>query len=117
MTKETTDNFLAVLTNFDWPEPAPVFYRLYHSEDGLPIVYSMEELPHAFVEVDAQTFQLRDMNVRVQDGKVIFIQPNVVVNKLQPSNFGTACHPNDVCVVVSLNQPHQKWALTNHEIN
>lgn len=99
------------------PEPKPVSYRLYHNADGSPIIYSMEELPDNYIEVDQQTYVLAPFNVRVVDGKLTRIKPVVTVKKLQPSAAGTACDPCDVCIVVGLDQPHTKWTIVNNESN
>ena len=116
MTNETTENFWKVMSEWVPPESKPIFWRLYHNADGTPIVYSMEELPHAYIDVDPALFIECNMNVRVIDGKLIF-KKLPLVNKLQPAGHGTACDPRDVCVIVSADQPHTKWAITNNEIN
>jgi hypothetical protein len=117
MSKETTENFWQVWNNFKWPDPVTVFFRLYHNEDGTPIAYSMVELPHPYVEVDSETYHCANMNVRVVNGRLIFKQPTVLVNKLQPADHGTPCHPEDVCVIVLPDQPNRKWTIVNNEIN
>ena len=100
------------------PEVKPIFYRLYYNDDGAPIIYSMEELPDNYIEVDQQTYVLAPFNVRVVDNKLTYIKPVVTVKKLQPNKLGgTACDPRDVCVVVSADQPHKKWTIVNNEIN
>jgi hypothetical protein len=117
MSNETTENFWNVLSNFQWPNPKPVFFRLYHNEDGSPIEYSMEEQPHSYVDVDPETFHKRNMNVQVVNGRLIFKQPGRLVNKLIPADNGTPCHPSDVCVVVSPDLPNRKWKTVTNEIN
>ena len=114
---ETTENFWAAWNNIEWVDPAPVFFRLYYNEDGTPIVYSMVELPHAYVEIDASTYHNANMNVRVVDGKLVFKTPIQTVKKLQPAEYVTACDPRDVCVVVSADQPNQRWTIVENEIN
>jgi len=116
MTNETTENFLKVMAEFEWPEPVLVTYRLYYNEDGSPKCYSMESLPGKYIEVDCETFVLSPWNVRVVDGKLHIIPPAVTVKKLQPSNTdGQTCHPQDICVVVVLDQTHNKWKLISNE--
>jgi hypothetical protein len=118
MSKETTENFLQVWSEFAWPEPTTASYRLYYNADGTPKCYSMEIMPDKYVEVDANIFALRPWNVRVVDSILIFIQPPVTVQKLQPNKkSGTPGHPKDVCVVVSENQPHTKWNKQTNEIS
>ena len=99
------------------PEPTPITYRLYYSENGTPIIYSMEELSDNYIEVDQQTYVLAPFNVRVVNGQLIHINPVVNVKKLQPGTEGIACDPNDVCVIVNADRPHIKWTIVNNEIN
>jgi hypothetical protein len=115
MTNTTTENFLHVMATFEWPEPKPVSYRLYYNDDGTPKCYSMEDMPDKYIEVDSKTYALRPWNVKIQDGKLHIISPAVTVKKLQPGNEGLPCSPNDICVVVTANQPHTKWKLFSHE--
>jgi hypothetical protein len=109
------EEFWAILQ--DIPAPTPMVYRLYYNDDGAPIIYSMEALPGNYIEVDQSTYVSTPFNVRVIDGKLIYIKPVITVKKLQPSTDGTACNPCDVCVVVDADQPHVKWNLVNNEIN
>jgi len=100
------------------PESPPIFYRLYHDNNGLPIMYSMEDLPGNYIEVDQQTYALTPFNVRVVNSKLTYIKSVITVKKLQPSESnGTACDPRDVCVVVGTDQTHTKWTIVNNEIN
>ena len=99
------------------PEPKQVFYRLYYNDTGSPIIYSMENLPGNYIEVDQPTYVLASFNVRVVNGKLVYIKPVVTVKKLQPSIDGTACDPQDVCIVVNIDQPHVKWTTVNNELN
>ena len=118
MTNETTENFWSVWNNFEWPEPIPVFFRLYYNEDGTPRFYSMEDLPGEYVEVDAEAYAIASFNVRVVEHKLIHIRPRISIQKLQPHpDIGTACDPADVCVIVSEQDPHTKWSTVNNEIN
>ena len=106
------------MATFEWPDPAPVSYRLYHNDDGTPKCYSMEHMPDKYIEVDAETFALKPWNVRVVGEKLTVVQPPVTVQKLQPNqNTGTRCHPFDVCVVVSEQAPHVIWNKITNEIN
>ena len=114
-TKMTEQEFWETLHNA--PPPTPVFYRLYYNNAGSPIIYSMEELPGNYIEVDQQTYVLAPFNVQVIDSKLTYIKPTVTVKKLQPGAVGTACDSNDVCIVVSDDQPHTKWTIVNNEIN
>jgi hypothetical protein len=99
------------------PEPKQVFYRLYYDNTGAPIIYSMEDLSGNYIEVDQPTYVLAPFNVKVIDGKLVYIKPVITVKKLQPSIDGTACNPQDVCIVVDTDQPHVKWTTISNELN
>jgi hypothetical protein len=79
------EEFWAILK--DIPEPKQIFYRLYYNADGSPIIYSMEHLPGNYIEVDQPTYVLAPFNVRVIDGKLVYIKPVVTVKKLQPADW------------------------------
>jgi len=116
MTNETTENFLKVMSEFEWPDPVPVTYRLYYNEDGSPKCYTMELLPGKYVEVDRELYLTCPWNVRIVDEKLHIVPSAVTVKKLQPnSTNGLACHPQDICVVVASDQPHTKWKLISNE--
>jgi len=97
------------------PEPMPVFFRLYYNEDGAPIHYTMEDLPGTYIDIDAKTYATASLNVRVQDGKLIQLANKIITKKLVPSATGTPCHPDNVAIVVSESQPHQRWKLKTYE--
>jgi hypothetical protein len=112
----TEEEFWAALHNL--PGAAPIFYRLYYNDDGSPIIYSMEELPGNYIEVDQQTYVLSAFNVRVVDSKLVYIKPVITVKKLQPNLVtGITCAPQDVCVIVDSDQPHVKWNIVHNEFN
>jgi hypothetical protein len=113
MTNETTENFWRAWAE-PWPDPEPVFYRLYYNEQGLPVCYTMEDLPGNYIEIDHATYARGLPNVRVVNNKIqVFNQSTV--NKLRPSDTGTACDPRDVCVVVGVDQDHTKWNIQTYE--
>ena len=107
------EEFWAILHNV--PEPRPVFWRLYHNESGEPITYSMEDLPGTYIEIDAEIFAKRSMNVRVQNGQLIELKQ--AVRKLVPADTGTPCYPDNVAIVVPESEPHQRWSMKTHEFN
>jgi hypothetical protein len=116
MSDMTEEEFWSIFK--DIPEPKPIFYRLYHNDDGSPIIYSMEVLPDNYIEVDPSTYALAPFNVRVIDGKLTYIEPVITVKKLQPNDRnGTTCDPRDVCVIVRTDQTHIKWTMVNNELN
>lgn len=103
----TEEEFWAALAPM--APPVPVFFRLYYDEQGYPLFYSMEDLPGNYIEIDADTWH-NPGNIQVIDGKIVKIK-TAVAHKLIPGSVGTACHPVDVTVVVSENEPNTKWSL------
>ncbi len=69
----TPDEFWATLQAM--PEPHPVFYRLYYTDLGEPVCYTMEDIPGKYIEVDQSTYALADYNVRVVNSQLIKIVP------------------------------------------
>lgn len=96
------------------PEPAPVFYRLYHDEHGNPLFYSMEDQPGTYIEIDQCTFAANRFDIRVRDGHLVTVTWRTTA-KLVPSSTGTPCHPHDVSVVVNDKQPHTRWSKQIYE--
>jgi hypothetical protein len=115
MMNESEANLLIALAEFEWPDPAPIFYRLYYRDDGTPICYSMEDLPGNYIEIDAQTYVDSPSNVLVVNGKLKEFCPAGVVTKLKSGTTGTPCSPGDISIVVDLMQPHIKWSLATDE--
>ena len=111
---DTTENFFKAWAEWDRQEPNPVFFRLYYDEQGSPVVYSMEDLPGMYIEVDQATYAKNSYQVRVINGKLIHIERTQAHSKLQPSNVGTSCHPQDVTVVVCTD-PNIKWKKVTYE--
>ena len=110
----TPEQFWSILHNM--PEPKPVFYRLYHDADGMPLFYSMEDRPGTYIEIDQETFARGSTNVRVRDGKLVEITW-ATTTKLVPGNSGSPCHPDNVAVIVAEDQPHTKWSKRTYETN
>ena len=111
----TEEEFWKIL--LDVPEPKPIFYRLYYNDDGTPIVYTMEDLPGKYIEIDQPTYARSAVNVKVINGKIVEVVPRQYVQKLTPSDQGTPCHPTNVCVVVNTTDSHIKWRKTTNESN
>ncbi len=99
----------------DFPEPKPVFYRLYHNDQGVPLFYSMEDVPGTYIEIDAETFARSPTKIRVRDGKIVELTWTTTA-RLEPTDgIGTPCHPQDVSVVVGTDRPHQCWSKQTYE--
>ena len=97
-------------------EPEPVFYRLYHDDHGVPLFYSMEDVPGTYIEISQTTFARGATNIRVRDGKLMEVTWKTTT-KLVPGNTGTPCDPKDVTIVVGEQEPHQKWSKKTYEGN
>ena len=95
------------------PEPQPVFYRLYYDEAGVPLFYSMEDLPGNYLELTQEQYAQGRSNIRVRDGRIVELTW-VVSNKLVPSESGTACDPRDVAVVTK-QQTSTHWSKRTYE--
>jgi hypothetical protein len=106
--------FLDFWKNIQWPEEKTVYYRLYYNDSGQPLFYSHEDQPGKYIDVTPEQFALRDLQVRVVNG-VLTPRKRPIPPKLVPSDQGTACHPNDVAVVVSTQEHNQRWKLKQHE--
>lgn len=118
MDEDTTRNFWSVLKNFQWPEIKPVSYRLYHDDQGVPLFYTMEDLPGTYIEVDQAVYVSSPHNVRVQNGKLTVLPVKKTVTKLRPDTAkGTCCHPLDICVLVDLDGPYQLWSQHANEVD
>ena len=92
------------------PDPLPATYRLYHTDTGLPLFYTMEQPPGKYVEIDPETYARAPANVRIVDGKLTYpkIAPEL---RLHPSDTGTPCHLTSISIVVDEAEPHTKWIL------
>lgn len=97
------------------PEPEPIFYRLYYDESGVPLFYSMEDLPGTYIDIDQAVFALGASNIRVRNGKIVELTWKTTARLEQNDHSGTPCHPQDVAVVVTVDQPHQKWNKQTYE--
>jgi hypothetical protein len=110
----TPEQFWSILHNM--PEPLPVSYRLYHDDQGRPLFYSMETVPGTYIEIDQATFARSASNVRVRDGRLVEITW-ATTTKLVPGNSGSPCHPDNVAVIVTEDQPHTRWSKRTYESN
>ena len=94
-------------------QPVVPKFRLYYNDQNKPIVYTMEELEGNYIEITREAYLEAAMNVRVQDGKLVKIDSTPAFKKLIPSDHGTPCDPNNVAVVVELDQPHILWSIND----
>lgn len=110
----TPEEFWSILHSM--PDIPEVQFRLYYDESGRPIEYTHESKPGNYINVDPETFRDQPQWVRVVNNQLISITPPVQVKKLTPG-VGTACHSQDVSVVVDESTPHTKWSLKTNETN
>jgi hypothetical protein len=108
----TPDEFWQILHAA--PEPEPVFYRLYHNDLGVPLFYSMQDLPGTYIDIDQETYSRAASNVRVRNGQLVTITWQTA-SKLTPAESGTLCHTKDVSIVVPTQGQH--WKKKTYESN
>ena len=99
----------------DVPTPEPLFYRLYYSDHGQVLFYTMEAATGNYIEIDQETFSRSPSNVRVVNCKLTYIDSTKQTSKLVPSTEGTCCSITDVSIVVSAEVLHSKWKLKTYE--
>ena len=110
----TPEDFWSILHNI--PEPHPVFYRLYHDDQGHPLFYSMADESGTYIEITPEQYHRNNSNVRVRDGQLVEVTWSTTA-KLVPGNSGSPCHPDNVAVIVAEDQPHTKWSKQTYESN
>ena len=106
----TPDEFFGALENM--PEPKPVFYRLYHDEQGRPLFYSMEDVPGTYIEISQEEYAQGKSNISVKNGRIVEVTWQTA-EKLTPSDTGTQCHVKDVAIVVNSNGTY--WSKRVYE--
>ena len=106
--------FLDFWNAIEWPKEKTIYYRLYYDDLGQPLFYSHDDQPGKYIDVTPEQFALGDMHVRVVDG-VLKLRARPLLPKLVPSDQGTPCYLDDVAVVVSAQETHQRWKLKQHE--
>ena len=92
-------------------ETKPIFYRLYHDDQGNPLFFSQEDLPGKYIELDQASYNMPHTHIRVIDGNLVTLDTSSAVTKITPTEYGVPCHPLDVSIVVDSALPHIKWNI------
>jgi hypothetical protein len=108
----TPEEFWNILQATSAPEP--VFYRLYYNDSGVPLFYSMEDLPGTYIEIDQAQYTHASSNVRVRNGQIMELTWQTA-QKLTPADSGTLCHLQDVSIVAT--GQGQRWKKKTYESN
>ena len=108
----TPEEFWSILHSTT--ESNPVFYRLYYNESGVPLFYSMEDLPGTYIEINHEQYTRANSSVRVRNGQLVELTWQVA-HKLTPSESGTLCHLGDVSIVAV--DQGQRWKKKTYESN
>jgi hypothetical protein len=106
------DAFWQAANAHNWTPPeVRQEFRLYYDNTGNVLYYSMEDLPGTFLVIDRITFDQQRFDIRVKDGKIVKLN-HPASWKLAPADAGTACHPQDITIVVDNNAENkQHWEV------
>ena len=81
----TEQEFLDFWTNYKWTDAAPVHYRLYYDDAGLPLFYSHDDLPGKYIDITPEQFALQDQSIKIVNGKLVR-RRTVRMSKLVPAD-------------------------------
>lgn len=101
------------------PEPlVKTEFRLYYDEHGKVLFYTCEKPEGNYIIIDAATYAAGRPDVRIIDGKISTLVPNLVVSKLMPSIDGVSCTEEDISIVVDTAYKDKtiKWKLNTYEL-
>jgi len=90
-----------------------VFKLYYNEDDGSVITYTCgEHHEGSYIKIDKLTFIEARYDVRVIDGKVKRQGDLSVCPIMEVGDDGYPCSPDDMSIVVSEDEPNNKWKLT-----
>jgi hypothetical protein len=105
------DSFWQAVADHNWKaDEKQLEYRVYYNDDGSIKFYSMEDLPGNYLVIDQDLFNQAKYDMRVKDGKLVRVSRQASW-KLVPDVDGTACHPNNVSIVVKNYSNPQYWKV------
>lgn len=110
---DNNEIFLEFWRTYQWPEPEPVLFRLYHDDAGLPLSYSQQQQDGLYIDITPEEFLRADFRVRVEHGKITPADPPAPP-KLARSDQGVRCHLRDITVITD-REPYQAWSMENNE--
>jgi len=110
---DNNEIFLEFWRTYQWPEPRPVLFRLYHDDAGQPLEYSQEDHAGIYIDITPDQYLRADFRVRVVNGEIVPQEPPPPP-RLCRGESGTRCHPRDVTVVTD-QEPYQAWSMKHDE--
>ncbi len=114
LTKINGEDFII----FEAPVIEAPEFRLYYDENGKVITYTCEKLEGNYIVVDNLTFAEARPDVRVINGILSKVNPNMIIYKLKPDLIeGVRCAKEDVSVLVDdTYENYTLWKITTHEL-
>lgn len=111
---DNLSEFIKALREFVPLTSRKIEYRVYYdATTGEVLNYTNEELSGTYIIVDRETFAQHRFDCKIKNGKMVpFKEP---IGKLLPSDEGTPCMPNDICLVAAPNSPSIFWKMHTYE--
>ena len=102
-------------------QPAPLVkpeFRLYYDDKGKVLFYTCEKPEGNYIVIDAETYAAGRPDLRIIDGRISTMVPNLVVSKLMPNINGVSCAEEDISIVVDNNYTSKtiNWKLNTYEL-
>jgi hypothetical protein len=102
-------------------QPAPLVkpeFRLYYDDAGKVLFYTCEKPEGNYIVIDAGIYAEGRPDLRIIDGRISTMVPNLVVSKLMPNTDGVSCTEEDISIVVDTTYKDKiiKWKLNTYEL-